>query len=165
MTAMKRLSGGKNAREQWVAYHEAGHAVAAIQLGMRLGEVSLAPDETERCLASTTVRLAQGSRQLIERGLLPLGQAHRLACFCFAGDAAQCRFAPRSVRLHHKAFDVRAILDILEQFPAPERGEHMMRARKRAEEMVECHWQQVRAVASGRHLSRAVGGRYRRRAG
>src|SRR5260370_31069878 len=93
MTAMKRLSGGENAQKQWIAYHEAGHAVAAILLGIRLGEVSLTSDETARHRASTTVRLAQGSRQLIERGLLPLGQADRLACFCFAGDAAQCRFA------------------------------------------------------------------------
>src|SRR6266446_1986516 len=125
MTAMKRLAGGKNAREPWIAYHEAGHAVAALLLGIKLGEVSLAPDETGRYRASTTVRLAQGSQQFIEGGLLSLGQADRLACFCFAGDAAQCRFAPRSVRLHHKAVDVRAVLDILEQFSAPERGEHM----------------------------------------
>src|SRR5712692_11590899 len=111
MTAMKRLYGGKNAQAQWVAYHEAGHAVAAILLGIRLGEVSLAPDETARYLASTTVRLAEGSQQLIEPGLLPPQEADRLACFCFAGDAAQCRFAPRSVRLRHKAFDVRVILD------------------------------------------------------
>jgi hypothetical protein len=148
MTAMKGLSGGKNAHEQWIAYHEAGHAVAAILLGIRLGEVSIAPDETARHRASTTVRLAQGSQQLIERGLFSPREADRLACFCFAGDAAQCRFAPRSVRMHYKAFDVRAILDILEQFPAPERGEHMMRARKRAEEMVESHWPQVEEVAN-----------------
>ncbi|SRR6266851_243315 len=148
MTAMKRLSGGKNAQEQWVAYHEAGHAVAAIVVGIRLGEVSLTPDETARHRASTTVRLAPGSQQLIERGVLPPGQADRLACFCFAGDAAQCRFAPRSVRLHHKAFDVRAVLDILEQFPAHERSEHMMRARIRAKEIVESHWTQVEEVAN-----------------
>src|SRR5260370_28735060 len=118
MTAMKRLSGGKNAQEQWVAYHEAGHAVAAIVVGIRLGEVSLTPDETARHRASTTVRLAPGSQQLIEPGVRPPGQAERLACFRFSGDPPQIRFPPRSVRLHHKALCVRAVVDILEQYPA-----------------------------------------------
>src|SRR5260370_40826801 len=93
MTAMKRLSGGENAQKQWIAYHEAGHAVAAILLGIRLGEVSLTSDETARHRASTTVRLAQRSRQLIERGLLPNRQADRLAWFLFSREAQESAFA------------------------------------------------------------------------
>lgn len=157
MNAMKRRSSPKSAEEQWIAYHEAGHAVAAILLGIKFDEVSFAPEKTSQYKGSTTVRLVQGWQQLIKRGLLPPEEADRLACFCFAGDAAQCRFAPRSVRLRHKAFDVRAVLDILDVFPVPERGERMLRARMRAEEMVESHWAHVQAVANTLVQKRKLG--------
>ncbi len=71
---MKRLSGGKNAQEQWIAYHEAGHAVAARLLGIRLGEVSLAPDETGRYRASTRCGSHKDGSSLSSRDSFRMGK-------------------------------------------------------------------------------------------
>ena len=41
-------AGAKSRRELRIAYHEAGHAVAAVALGQKVKRVSIVPDEATR---------------------------------------------------------------------------------------------------------------------
>lgn len=73
------------------AYHEVGHAVAAVALGLRVESVSLHPDKSRRgpdwySAARTTIR--QGENMYGDEGVIVL----------LAGAAAQKKHAPSSMR-------------------------------------------------------------------
>ncbi|MFN3891988.1 MAG: hypothetical protein ACK4MV_16455 [Beijerinckiaceae bacterium] len=74
-------------RDLIVAHHEAGHAVAAIALGVPMRFATIVPDLEDATLGH--VRFRSGDPDLPSLG-------HRLLIVSLAGPAAQRRFAPRS---------------------------------------------------------------------
>lgn len=79
------------------AYHEAGHAVVAVYLMVRIRHVTIkARKDTAGHVA--LLRPARGMKETHARGIIAL-----------AGEAAQRRFNPRSVRRHHGEGDRKAV--------------------------------------------------------
>jgi hypothetical protein len=106
------------------AYHEAGHAVASWRLGIAIGRtgVTIVPDQTAGSLGSSA------SRQYVNRDIeLDCSDRNRIRAerkvqVCLAGEVAQRRHDPRSVRRYHAKSDRRAAISLLTYF-ATERKE------------------------------------------
>jgi hypothetical protein len=98
------------------AYHEAGHAVAALQLRVGIGRrgVSLVPNEDWSGFVHT-LKGFSGRPDIERTGQMRLGAENR-AIVLFAGEAAQRRFRPMSVRRHHAAYDRRHAIDLMNYF-------------------------------------------------
>ncbi len=88
----------KSVREA-TAHHEAGHAVIALQLNVPFKHVTIAEhgDSAGHVLFLTPART--------------LGRAHRRGIVSMAGEAAQRRFNPRSIRRHHGEGDRETVVD------------------------------------------------------
>jgi hypothetical protein len=105
------------------AYHEAGHAVAAwwLNIGLRRKGVTIVPDRAEGILGSST------SRQTIGRGIEWATsdknriRVERRVQMMLAGEVAQRRFAPGSVRHYHAESDRIKAIDALSYFAADQR--------------------------------------------
>ena len=82
------------------AHHEAGHVVAATAMGIRFKHVT-----TEATGDAT------GHVQYLRPMPHSIGQMHKRGMVALAGDAAQRRFNPRSVRQHHASADWQAVAD------------------------------------------------------
>jgi hypothetical protein len=98
------------------AYHEAGHAVAAFQLRVGIGRrgVSIVPNEDWSGFAHT-LKGFSGRPDIERTGQMRLG-AEKRAIVSFAGEAAQRRFRPMSVRRHHGAIDRGHAIDLMNYF-------------------------------------------------
>jgi ATP-dependent Zn protease len=80
------------------AHHEAGHAVAAIVRGVRVKHATIAPSGNRA-----------GHIRLLGRVPTQTGAMHDRGMIALAGEAAQRRFSPRSVRRHHGGSDREAV--------------------------------------------------------
>ncbi len=76
------------------AYHEAGHAVAAIVRGVRVKHATIAPSGNSAGHVHLPGHMPKQIGAMHDRGMIAL-----------AGEAAQRRFSPRSVRQHHGGSD------------------------------------------------------------
>lgn len=75
--------------ETVIAYHEAGHAVAALRLGVPVRHVTIDPENDDGGIVLGHVRFRSGDKD-------PPSLGHRLLVISLAGPAAQRRYAPRS---------------------------------------------------------------------
>lgn len=121
-------------RQLPIAYHEAGHAVIAIHLGIGVGRrgVNVIPDENRTGVAHILKGFA-GRPDVEISDRMRLG-AEKNALATFAGEAAQRKYRPTSVRSWHASKDRRDIVDLLSYF-VPETRELE----------AYCHWLQIRA--------------------
>jgi ATP-dependent Zn protease len=100
------------------AHHEAGHAVADSKLGFKIKQVTIVPcDESRGTATSTGLRVLRLLRRLeygSERttGKL-IGDCHDLVITLFAGEEAQRRFDPLSIRRHMSAGDYQSAKEVL----------------------------------------------------
>jgi hypothetical protein len=87
------------------AYHEAGHVVAAIIQGIRLGRkgTSIIPDVDSAGRAHIRKGF-KGNPEYEMSGSTRLG-AERRAIVSLAGEAAQRKFRPSSIRRYHARED------------------------------------------------------------
>ncbi len=136
-----------------VAHHEAGHAVIAHMLRLKVRRVSIEPDETSAGRAS-----------------MRLGRGERAVLVTLAGPYAQRRYAPRSGwrSRSHGGFDSGYDFDIAINLIAAMHGNGKVAkaywrfAEAKAEHLVEQHWQKTEAVAKallkgGHHCRRHLG--------
>lgn len=95
-----------------IAYHEAGHAVAARRVGCRIKKVSIVPDE------DSDGRMTHGpyfkgfhpdwdNSSRVQRRL------ENMAFVCLAGPAAQRRFNPHGYRHQHAGQDHHDAMNLL----------------------------------------------------
>ena len=108
----------RSSTQEFVAYHEAGHAVAAWRLGiaLRRAGVTIVPDRAKGNLGSVShvqfvnrnVPWRDSDRDRI--------RAEKLAQLSLAGEIAQRRFSPRSVRRYHGESDRMSAIDLLSPF-------------------------------------------------
>jgi hypothetical protein len=139
-------------QEQATAYHEAGHAVAAIHLGVGLGRkgISIISDDESWGFAHTL----KGFRGKPDGETTP--SMHRAAekqtVVMFAGEAAQRGFRPRSVRRHHASADRAGAVDLMDYFVGSneELEATLERLHVRAVHLVEepIVWRKIGAVAT-----------------
>jgi hypothetical protein len=135
-----------------IAYHEAGHAVAALQLKVGIGRrgVSIVPNEDWSGFVHT-LKGFSGRPDIERTGQMRLG-AEKRAIISFAGEAAQRRFRPMSVRRHHAAIDRRHAIDLMNYFVGSTREleAYLEWLRIRAESFVASpfNWKRIEAVAA-----------------
>jgi len=153
--------GGRKARNETpVAYHEAGHAVIALRLGLlRKKGVSIVPNDHSRGrVHSRRGRGEDGSISNSGQAQL-LGERHVM--LCMAGIEAQRRHAPRSVRSWHFENDRDQAIDWLgtvceissDQFAA-----YWKLLQIRTRDMVQAHWKRIEAVAARLLVSKTLTG-------
>jgi hypothetical protein len=112
----------RNLSELSIAYHEAGHAVAAYFLHIPFGKkfaVSIIGDEESAggVLHRNRLRkddlILSGSAGRVSEGGAERLRAEKLAMFYMAGEIAQRKHNPRSVRSWHGSTDRRFASDVM----------------------------------------------------
>ncbi len=94
-----------------IAYHEAGHAVAAWSCRLKILKISIIPDD-ELSGKVRHVSPLKGIRLDIDGSPRADGKAKDAIIICLAGPEAQRRHNPRSVRRWHASSDYDAAVDL-----------------------------------------------------
>lgn len=137
-------------REWDTAYHEAGHAVAAISLGLSIGRngVTVVPDKIKQTLGTSHVL-----SQLRERPDVPVSprthvQIENRAVMDMAGDVAEKKFRPR--RYYGGQTDLLHASDLLSCISeANDITEARLKvAILRAQSLVGRRWREITALAN-----------------
>ena len=149
---MKNAKGRQAAMAQEVsAYHEAGHAVAAIRTGIGIGRsgVSIAPGEHFSGMDHLLKRFS-GNPDKIATGTMRLG-AEKHAIASLAGELAQRKFRPSSVRSYHGQTDRHNAVKLMSYFVSSDRelSAYLKWLKIRAEQLVgnDATWTMIEAVA------------------
>ena len=121
------------------AHHEAGHTVAAFVLDIPVKRVSIVPD-AKRGVAG---HVYLGSCRSVDA-------MHRQGIVALAGEAAQRRYNPRSVRHHHGGGDRQAVAKhALERTGSEEQATLLARLWElQARDLVERRWEAIQRVAA-----------------
>lgn len=133
------------------AYHEAGHAVVAVRLGVAIGRrgVSIVPGDGLAGSVHTHLGFSGNPDQEITTKMRMAAEHN--AIICFAGEAAQRRFSPKSVRRIHWEGDRENAALLVSYFtgPDPELEWYLGWLRTRAENIVATPhvWVMITAVA------------------
>jgi hypothetical protein len=101
------------------AYHEAGHAVAAWRLGiaLRRNGVTIVPDKERESSGSTSLVQTVRRADIDSSGRNSI-RAERAVQVMLAGQIAQRRYNPRSIRHYHAESDRKSAIDLLFYFTA-----------------------------------------------
>lgn len=102
-----------------VAFHEAGHAVVAWTVGVRLRELSMVEAFRNRGRAPPPPFFRRTVRPPATWEQMPRKRLENMALVCLAGPAAQLRYFPTHFRRAYALADVRQASGLLE-FLAPE---------------------------------------------
>ena len=142
---MKRL----RRKHESTAYHEAGHAVAAFVLRLKIGRrgVSIVPDREKDLvgLAHVPVQVQeQPDRAVSGRTRLHL---EKQAIMCFAGDAAERKFDGRRRFGGHRDYQHAAELLAPLATSWEQHDARIEVARLGARDIVEATWSSIQAVA------------------
>ena len=99
------------------AHHEAGHAFADWLLHFPIEQVTIVPsDEAMGTATSKGRRVLRLLRRLeVDRPITgkQIGNCHDLVVTLLAGEEAQRRFDPKSIRKHHAAGDHDSVIEVL----------------------------------------------------
>jgi hypothetical protein len=93
------------------AYHEAGHAVMAFQLGVEVRQITIVPDRDSAGSCSHEKLLKFRGTELCASPAARV-RIEKLIMICLAGPLAQSKFKPRSVRRYHGTSDYSLIADV-----------------------------------------------------
>jgi len=131
------------------AYHEAGHAVAAIEMGFKVSSVSIQPDEFShgRTVHNNPLyRMNLNSHDHSDRLRL---RVERAVIIALAGPEAQQRFNPRSIHKHDVKDDVDRVMRVLSEFTASneELKAYFDLLRIRARQLIALRWDAVRRLS------------------
>jgi len=137
--------------EEATAYHEAGHFVAAVHVGLTTKRVTIIPEENDshgHILIKPPFRRSDNPE--FERSDRLLLKFDRYAIYCLAGMEAQRKFRASSIRSYHGHSDYMRVLDWLEYF-AESDDEAQVWIRLlliRARNLVTRGWLNVEAIAA-----------------
>ena len=157
---MVALMGKSKTREQLAptAYHEAGHTVAAVFLyiGLKHKGVTIVPNRVRGVLGETHVKKGfRGKPYLVNRAVVWRGLEKQII-ISLAGEHAQRKYRPSSVRSHDIADDRREAVKWLSYLALDATGEpiseelrlHYKLLNLRAKNMVATRWPEITAVAN-----------------
>ena len=144
---MTKLSDPKRPRfRRSSAYHEAGHAVVAVVLGVGVESVSLYPDKSRGTLEWYSVartNLTVGKSLYDDEGVIII----------LAGAAAQKKHAPSSIRRHAATGDYEKARSLVFFGAKPDHEAYMLFQKRwdwlvaEASKMIEANWHVIDAVA------------------
>lgn len=138
-----------NHHRKATAYHEAGHAVAAFFLGFKTRQVTVKPGKDYSGLHSEMGRHYLEGLDCREITPLVRDRIERRVIVRLAGAAAQRRFNRRSYRHYHADDDHQQAVDLL--FRIASSGKEVTAYCRwlgiRTENIVACHWQEIKNVA------------------
>jgi hypothetical protein len=143
-------------REQLAAtaYHEAGHVVVAVWLNiwLRRKAATIIPDSTEGFDGMVWTQWSFRGRPDVEITDRMYVRLERHIVVSLAGEHAQRKYRPSSVRSRHGDSDRQDAVDILSHLvPNMSSNEFTLHYRllnERAKNLVEAHWPQIIAVAN-----------------
>jgi hypothetical protein len=157
---ISRPSLGKDA---FVAYHEAGHAVMHGCLRLRVPGATIVPDgdsaghvKGTRQRPSAWIAVDRGNRWHRSRFL-----AEKQVMILQAGEAAQRRYNPRSVRRRHYENDLFKCVALLRKYAPQEKPDarhHCLLLYQWAVSLIEQHWHLIEAVARALLARRELSG-------
>jgi ATP-dependent Zn protease len=137
------------------AYHEAGHAVCAWRLRMKIRKATVISNEYSAGRVQIG-KMSKASLSDIELGTrFSTGriQAEKQVMVAMAGAVAQRKFAPRSWRSYHDSADHEIISDLLERYAGfdddgvLDARQHYKLLRQWTEQLIRNDWKLVEAVA------------------
>ena len=131
------------------AIHEAGHAVAAYFLRVRIKHVTIAAaDDYLGKVTAQPVRF--GRHGVFDDSVAGTDRAERHIMVCFAGSFAERKFAPRSHWRIGASADNSLAMELFSHVAHPDekvRNLQLALLRRRTESFVEGRWKQICAVA------------------
>ena len=141
------------------AYHEAGHAVISHFERMRLRSASIVPEGTSKGRVTDNPRIPTWVSEATPTIAVRDRVERNIRTF-LAGEVAQRRFNPRSVRRVHGSQDMKYATHLLEAIstsPQPVPGEdvyeydeeyrlYLRLLKKQTERLVEFHWPYIEVV-------------------
>jgi ATP-dependent Zn protease len=157
--AVARTSGGHGAsmkkaatRHESTAYHEAGHAIVTWRLGRKVSRVSIVPGKGFLGMAGHVRFLSKADLRNIEVGDIPPLTQRRMEnqmVVLLAGQAAQRRYNPRSVRNYHSRDDRDLAFEVLGHLTGiPDTAGAYYRLMKlRARDIVSANWRAIDILA------------------
>jgi hypothetical protein len=109
----------KSAARRPIAYHEAGHAVIAWHLGVRVRSLTIVPDEATlgRCHHASLIR---GRYPELDGSLGAVVKMQKNIMISLAGPIAQHLYNPHSVRRYHTYADHTLAADLALQLTESE---------------------------------------------
>ncbi len=101
----------RDSQRRATAYHEAGHAIAAWRLRLKVhsGTIVPAPDYSGQVKHESPLRRTRLDIDGSDRARM---RAESAIIVSLAGPAAQKRFNPRSWRSHHGEYDFKLVTDL-----------------------------------------------------
>jgi hypothetical protein len=131
------------------AFHEAGHAVAAWQVGRKPIEISLVFDDDCFAYAEHQAGFSGSDDPKYEKNVGDEEKAMLLAIISLSGPIAQKRHNPRSVRNVHGSSDRKAAYELAELFCESEKEciAWIKLCQIRVETIIEMLWPAVTSVA------------------
>lgn len=147
-------SSAKNAlKDEAIAYHEAGHAIAAWRLlngRNRVHRVSIVRDD-DSLGQINHAPLLRGIQLDVDDSPRAQRKAEDLMLVCLAGPAAQCKYNPRTVRHYHGAGDCEQVYDLLSHLCSSDKEKdlYFRLMETRAEQFVarDFHWRAIEILA------------------
>ena len=151
---------GKESRSQATAYHEAGHAVACFMYDIKLHSISIRPDEDSHGRVNHNNPLFRISDNAGDLSASQRQRIERCVVIALAGNVAQRRFNPRSVRSHHAQNDFNKAADVLSHLSGSDKElqAYMNLLLIRAENLLMRMWPSVTALASSLLKESALSG-------
>lgn len=132
-----------------IAYHEAGHVVAAWDLGVRIKHATVIPDAEDlgHVMHHDPLR---GIRLDFDQSARARMRAEQMIIVCLAGPIAHRRHSPRSWRHHMGHGDHTRAVDLSSRFTSSEQETeaHLKWLTLRARALLDAHWPRVEAVAA-----------------
>lgn len=154
----------RSRRRRDIAYHEAGHAVAAYDLRIALDYVTVVPTEDYAGCTGARFAVTEQNRWTLRDAVLR-SRIENIAIACFAGDAAERRHNRR--RRYGGAADFTLTFDYLLELTGSirEAEAYAKWLDIRAEQLVAQppHWAAIKALANALLKQERIGGRAARR--
>lgn len=136
--------------QESIAYHEAGHAVVAHKLGVKVRSVTIVP--AQGCLGECEHR-----SMLFDGGLFERENVERAIQINLAGPLAQKRFHRRSYRRFHGSRDYYRASGLARYLAGSDEREFLKDQELLTETLIERWWNEIARIASARlqydHLS------------
>lgn len=138
-------------RELSTAIHEAGHAVVAFFLRVRIKYVTIMPDKKRGTLGHVRQHPVRFARQgVFDDSLRGVDRAERYILVLFAGQIAQRKHAPRSRWRDGGSTDREKAMELFWRICSNDERARKLYLRllwRKAECYVDAHWSAIQAVA------------------